>query len=268
MQNLLHPIIILAITSLLLLILPVIAAVLWKKGAGPSLVPLFLGAAGFLLFARVLELGVHMVCIVGDNPISRTIMGSTPLYVLYGALMAGIFEECGRYVFLRFTMKKHRAPRDYVMYGIGHGGIEVWAITLMSILSLLVMDVLLMFQGAEAAEKLLDPMGTGTLGPALEAAAGFSIAAGFVSVFERVLCMSIHISLTLVVAYGLDRGKSRLYLPMAVLAHALLDVFPALYQRGAVGAAASEIWLLFWAALLGAWAVKLYKRLSTSPANS
>ena len=266
-QNLFQSVIVLAVTSLLMLALPVIAALVWIKRARPSLTPLFLGAAGFMLFARVLELGVHMVCIVMDNPVSRVILSSTPLYVLYGALMAGIFEECGRYVFLRFTMKKHRNPRDYVMYGIGHGGIEVFVI-LTGIVSYLVIAVLLMLQGPEATEKMLDPTGAGDLGPTLETAAGFGPIMGLLSIVERLLAMSAHISLTLVVAYGLDTGRTRLYLPLAILAHALLDLLPAMYQRGAVSMLLCEGWVLLWAVLLAVWAVRLYKKLNTSPADS
>lgn len=268
MQSLPSATITLSVTCLCLFVLPVVCTVLWKRRTKAAWLPLFLGAAGFMLFARVLELGVHMVCIVSDNPVSRTILGSTPLFVLYGALMAGIFEECGRYVFLRLAMKKHRTREDYVMYGIGHGGIEVWAVVLLSMASLLVIDVLMLIQGREEAQKLLDPSGAAGLAATLDAAAAFSVTNGALSVLERVLCMSVHISLTLLVGYGVSTGKSRLYLPLAILAHAMVDVFPALSQRGVVGPMVTEAWLLIWTALLGVWAARLYKRLSTSPANS
>ncbi len=100
----------LSIASVALFLLPIIVSVLWKKHCGKtvSLAPLFIGAAGFLISARVLELGVHMVCIVADNPISRYINGNTPAYVIYGIFMAGIFEEVGRYVIIRFFMKKNK----------------------------------------------------------------------------------------------------------------------------------------------------------------
>lgn len=263
MQNLTSSIIILSVTSLCLFVLPIICTLLWKRRAKAGWLPLFLGAAGFILFARVLELGVHMVCIVSDNPISRTILGSTPLFVLYGALMAGIFEECGRYVFLRFCMKKHRTREDLIMYGIGHGGIDVWTI-LTAFVSYLVIDVLLLTQGREGALSLLDPAGTGQVAAALEAAAGFSISQGVLNIVERLLAMSVHVSLTLAVGYGVIRGKSRVYLPLAILGHAIVDIFAALYQRGAVSLLLCEGWLLIWAALLAVWAVKLYKRLGES----
>lgn len=259
--------VILAVTALLLLILPLPLVILWRRRTKAAWLPLVLGAAGFLLFARVLELGVHMLCIVGDNPVSRTILGSTPLFVLYGVMMAGIFEECGRFLFLRFALKRHRTREDFIMYGIGHGGMEVWSVSLMSIVSLLVIDVLLLTMGTQGASRLLDPAGSGALEPTLEAATGFGALDGAICVLERVLCMAVHISLTVVVGFGVRTGKSRLYLPLAVLAHAGLDIFPALYQRGAVSAPASEAWLLIWTVLLGAWALRLYRGLTTSPSG-
>lgn len=267
MTNLPQATIVLAVTSLILLVLPVICVLLWRRRSGAAWVSMVWGAAGFLLFARVLELGVHMVCIISDNPVSRAILGSTPLFVLYGAMMAGIFEECGRYIFLRSVMRKHRTREDLVMYGIGHGGIEVWTI-LMAFVSYLVIDVLLLTQGREAALGLLDPAGTGQVEAALEAAAGFGVPQGVLNVAERLMAMSAHVSLTLVVGYGVIRGESRVYLPLAILCHAGLDVFAALYQRGAVSLLLAEGWVLIWAVALAVWAVRLYRKLRTSPEGS
>lgn len=74
--------------------------------------------------------------------------------------------------------------------------------------------------------------------------------------------MAAHIFLTVVVAYGIMKGQKK-YLPLAILAHAIADVFPALYQRGAVSMLAMEVWLWFWAVLLVIWARKLYKEMGS-----
>lgn len=47
-------------------------------------------------------------------------------------MLAGIFDECGRYVVIKILMKKNKTRGN----GIGHGGIKVWAVTLMSIVGL------------------------------------------------------------------------------------------------------------------------------------
>ena len=258
----------LSAAAAVLFLLPIICVVWWKKRCGKSVsfVPMLIGGLGFLVSARVLELGVHMVCIVWDNPVSRFINGNTPVYVLYGALMAGIFEECGRYVVIKFLMKKNKTRENMVMYGIGHGGIEVWAISLMSIVSLLAVAVVLQRQGVEGALPFLGVTGdvpenlAGSVAAAIASAANFSAVNGALTVLERVGAMAVHISLTVVVAYGSMRGQKR-YLPLAILAHAGADLLPALYQRGAVDILAVEAWLYLWAVLLVLWARKLYKEM-------
>ena len=98
----------LIITVILMVAIPVIFFIYWRKNykQQTKISWLIAGAIGFIVSARVLELGVHMVCIVTDNPISRFINGNTIAYVLYGIIMAGVFEECGRYIVLKYIMKK------------------------------------------------------------------------------------------------------------------------------------------------------------------
>lgn len=258
----------LSVTAVVLFLLPAACAVWWKKRCGKavSLKPLLIGAAGFLVSVRVLELGVHMVCIVWDNPVSRFINGSTPAYVLYGACMAGIFEECGRYVVIKFLMKKNKTRENMVMYGIGHGGIEVWAISLMAVAGFLAVAVVIQGQGIENALPLLGVTGdvpenmVGSVAAAISSAANFGAVNGVLTVLERVGAMAVHVTLTVVVSYGITSGQRR-YLPLAILAHAGVDLFPGLYQRGVVPMLVTEVWLFVWAVLLAVWARKLYQRM-------
>lgn len=258
----------LVITAVILFALPIVYVVLWKRKCGErvSLKPLLFGVVGFLVSARVLELGVHMVCIVSDNPISRFINGSTPAYVIYGTLMAGIFEECGRYIVIRFIMKKHKTRENMVMYGIGHGGIEVWAITLVSVLSMLAVVVVMQKSGIDSALQLMRVSADSpenvlnSAAAAIKSAASINAAAGAMNVLERILAMSGHIALTVIVAYGVLKSEKK-YLPIAILTHAGFDVFPALYQRGVVGMWTAELWLIFCVALLVLWSRGLYRRL-------
>lgn len=251
--------------SALLFLMPLLFVLLWKKrcGKAASLLPLFLGAAGFIVSARILELGVHMVCIVLDNPVSRFINGNTLVYVLYGASMAGIFEECGRYVVLAFLMKKKLSRENIVMYGIGHGGIEVWSVTLMSMISLLAIVLALQAGGPDALQMLGISMSDGASLAVVQAAAGFSAANGALAVIERFFCMFLHIGLTVVVGYGVMTGQKR-YLPFAILAHMAIDILPALSQRAVIGVWLVEGWLFVCAVLMTLWAVLLYRKMPGS----
>ena len=134
----------LIITVILMIAIPVIFFIYWRKKhkRQTKIGWLIAGAAGFIVSARVLELGVHMFCIVADNPVSRFINGNTVAFVLYGVIMAGVFEECGRHIVLKYILKKNRTRENAVMYGIGHGGIEILAVLLPSMVTYLVVAVL------------------------------------------------------------------------------------------------------------------------------
>ena len=129
----------LIITVVLMIAIPVIFFIYWRRKhkEQTKLSWLIAGAIGFIVSARVLELGVHYFCILADNPISRFINGNTAAFVLYGIMMAGLFEECGRYIVLKYIMKKNRTRENSVLYGIGHGGIEILAVLLPSIITFL-----------------------------------------------------------------------------------------------------------------------------------
>lgn len=79
----------LAITVILMIAIPVIFFIYWRKKQKQQtkIGYLIAGAVGFIVSARVLELGVHLVCIVADNPVSRFINGNTIAFVLYGIIM-------------------------------------------------------------------------------------------------------------------------------------------------------------------------------------
>ena len=263
----------LIITAVVLFLHPILWVVVWKRHCKEtvSLAPLFFGAAGFLVFSRVLEQGLHMICIVGDNPVSRFINSSTAAYVIYGSLMAGIFEECGRYIVIRFIMKKNKTRENMVMYGIGHGGIEVWAVVLLSVLNLLIIALMIQNQGMERVLQSLGisgdvpdlfsaPMLSNVMS-LIASAAGYNAMTGLLCVLERIVCMFIHVSLTVLVAYGINKNEKK-YLPLAILAHAIVDTMPALSQRmsGSIGILITELWICICAAGLTIWAGRLYKQ--------
>lgn len=245
----------LTLTAIVLFLLPLVYVVFWKKKSGAHWKALFLGALGFIISARVLEVLVHFVFIVSDNPISRAINGSTVLYVLYGVTMAGVFEEVGRWIMFTVFRKKMDNREDALMYGIGHGGIEVWTVTLPVVLTYLMV--------AATGGKGLPAEAVATLMPSIEA---FGAGTAFCFIIERLFCMGIHISLTLIVFYGV-RNRKKVYLLLAVISHMILDVLPALSQRGVVSLLLTELWLGICCVLLCVWAHRLYNKLWKQPEN-
>ena len=258
----------LIITVLLMIAIPVGCFLSWrgKHKQQTKISYLIAGAIGFILSARVLELGVHYVCILADNPVSRFINGNTWAFVLYGIMMAGVFEECGRHIILKYILKKNRTRENAVLYGIGHGGIEILAVLLPTMILYLVIAILFSQGNVEEAMKQLkitEETAASAL-PSVQAAAAFDYGMMAMNVVERLFAMSLHIGLTVIVYYGVISEKKG-FLPLAILLHMLMDTFPALYQRGVVPLWTVEVWGAFWAAATGFIAVRLYQKMKERP---
>lgn len=112
--------------------------------------------------------------------------------------MAGLFEQTGRFLAFRYTIKGKTAWKDGLAYGIGHGGIE---------------SILIGVFAALSQEKVYL-----VANPAVFALPGI----------ERVMALATQIALSLLVLYGIKTGKIR-YLFFAILGHASLDFFAGLY---------------------------------------
>ena len=254
----------LAVTVVLMIVIPVGFFLYWRRKHKEQtrISWLIAGAAGFLVSARVLELGVHYFCLMADNPVSRFLNGSTVAYVLYGIVMAGVFEECGRHIILKYILKKNRSRENAVLYGIGHGGIEILAVALPSIITYLVVAVLFSkgnVQEALNALKITEENAAAAL-PTVQAAAAFDYGMMAMNVIERLLAMLLQIGLTVIVYSGVC-GAGKGYLPLAILLHMLMDTLPALYQKGAVPLWAVEVWSAAWTAVTVCIAVRLYRKL-------
>lgn len=219
----------LIITVILMIAIPVIFFIYWRKKQKQQtkIGYLIAGAVGFIVSARVLELGVHLICIVADNPVSQFINGNTVAFVLYGIIMAGVFEECGRYIVLKYIMKKNRTPENAVMYGIGHGGIEILAVILPTMITYLAVAVMFSSGNVENALSTLNitEQTADAALPSVQAAATFDYAMMAMNVMERLFAMLLHIGLTVIVYYGVCNAK-KACLPAAILLHMLMDTSP------------------------------------------
>ena len=260
----------LIITVILMIAIPVIFFIYWRKKQKQQtkIGYLIAGAVGFIVSARVLELGVHLVCVVADNPVSRFINGNTVAFVLYGIIMAGVFEECGRYIVLKCIMKKNRTPENAVMYGIGHGGIEILAVILPTMITYFAVAVLFSYGNVENALSTLNitEQTAAAALPSVQAAAAFDYAMMAMNVIERLFAMLVHIGLTVIVCYGVCNAK-KVFLPGAIVLHMLVDTFPALYQRGVVSLWTVEVWGALWTAVIVFIAMKLYIKMMPQPTS-
>lgn len=143
------------------------------------------------------------------------------LYSIFLGLTAGIFEEVGRYFGLRYLLKNNQRYNDGLSFGFGHWAIEALLIVGINI-------VVLLFN------------------PSLIQTLGLSTTNAFLMGLERLLVLSVHVGLSIIVLYGIRLNKI-LYLFVAIILHGILDagigILPQFFNIGSVG---MEIYVLIW----------------------
>lgn len=211
------------------IIIPVGAAVVFKlKNRETWLPSVFIGAGAFFVFAMILEQILHAVMI-------PLVSGNALLMSVYGCLAAGIFEETGRFVAYKTLMKRHYSTKNALYMGIGHGGCEALILLGVNFISYAAIGLT---ANALGTEQFIQMTAAGnaelaeTARTQLDSIAGMGAVTVFQAIYERLIAMTFHICLSVVVYKAVSqRGKIWLY-PLAVLLHAVLDVPAMLYQLG------------------------------------
>ena len=189
--------------------------------------PFFAGCTVMLLFAFILESGAHSIVL--SSPAGSAIRGNIWLYALYGGLMAGLFEETGRYLAFSFALKKYRAKNvNALMYGAGHGGFEAIVIVGLTMINNIVWSIMINsgriaeLTGSLSGDQLAQAQQSIGL---LISTPSYQFLLGGV---ERLFAILLHISLSVLVWFAVKwEGKLYLY-PMAILLHFAVDAAAAL----------------------------------------
>lgn len=113
-------------------------------------------------------------------------------------LLYGIFEEGAKYLALRYMLTSYDSRRDAVTYGIGHGAFES-------------------FSGGMACINLI---GTGRADPDILP----------VNLFSAIEGEAFAIALTVLIFYGIQTGRTKLMLPLAVFLHFISNATTTLYS--------------------------------------
>lgn len=226
----------------------------------------FLGCGGFFLFAMLLEQLFHMLALFGLGEVSRAIRDNLWLYALYGGLAAGIFEETGRYLIMRFLMKKSLTRENALMYGAGHGGLE--AVLILGVTSINNIVNSLLLNSNSLVNALSDDMNAQTVLESLKPLASLPAWQFFLGGAERIMAMALQIALSLLVYQAVKEKKKRYFFPLAILLHMVVDTAVLLISNlGSLVLA--EAVTLFGTAVIGylAW-VTVWRRKNAENRNS
>jgi uncharacterized membrane protein YhfC len=219
------------------ILLPIITAVVWKVKTKEHFSTMLIGAATFFIFAIILESIPKVFLFQLDNPVSRLVMSNIWIYGGIGALLAGLFEETGRFVAFKFLLKKRTNKETAISYGIGHGGFEAMYLLVFTGIQYLTYVSLInsgQFSTIVEQVRMASPNQVEYIEALPATIASITLGNTFISAFERISAMIIQVSLSIIVFASVRvPNKKRMYL-LAVLIHTVVDLLPCFYQIGLI----------------------------------
>jgi uncharacterized membrane protein YhfC len=248
----------LALATLIIAAMPIL---LYRKSRPRfGIVPreAILGIGVFALFAMVIERALHSFML--GNPATAAWLASPAVFVIYGAIAAGVCEEVGRFLAMKWLISREPGELDRVApglgYGIGHGGAEAWIVGVLVQVQWIVYAVLANngtldshFANAplEAVARIhlvlisLSPVSAGIF--LVERASAFVLQLGFSALMWQLL-----------------RERSRHALAFLIAAHALVGLPAALFQARLVPLIAADAVYLVLGVVVAVALVRYYRQ--------
>ena len=249
-----------AIQGVLMILIPVVLLIIWQKRTHEKIIPIVVGGATWFVFAIILKIAPAYFLLQANNPLAKTISGNVWLSYLVAAILAGVFEETGRFLAYKFVLKKYENRRASISYGIGHGGFEsVYAgfqTCTMAVLGILINVGLGGFLTANADEATAAAL-VAQLTPMTDLSIGYCL----LGVFERLPAIAFHISASVLVFAAVKEKKYTFLFPLAIILHFLFDFSIAFYASGLIPVWVMEFGFAVIVAPIAYFAYRIYKKL-------
>ena len=190
--------------------IPVGLYLYFRKRHGADRMPFWIGCIIFPVFALGLEQLAYLA--MKHWGFWLNVQSNIFAYGAFAGMMAGLFEETGRYFGFAVLLRKKRGKDiNGLMYGAGHGGIE--AVLVMSLA--MVSNLVFAFS-----------VNAGTADPSMASIAaqlaGIAPVTFLVSIVERIGAVALHISLSVLVWFAVKNKKRFWLFPLAIVLHALV----------------------------------------------
>ncbi|HKM33780.1 MAG TPA: YhfC family glutamic-type intramembrane protease [Lachnospiraceae bacterium] len=238
---------------------PITLLVVIRKKTKARVSSFFIGCVTFVLFAMILESIMHSFVFSATG---NAISGNIWAYALYGGLAASLFEETGRFLAMKFCMKKALNRENALMYGAGHGGIEAILLVGFTYISNIIMAILANTGTMEKSLTVLDSATYDQTVSQLSVLWTTSSSLFFLAGVERLAAITLHISLSIFVYKTVKTGNVK-YLLVAYLLHFAVDAGTLLLTK-VLSSVWIEVVLLVVVAVIAYFAVKLYQEESVA----
>ncbi len=256
-----------AINALIGIVAPFLLAWWVVKKFKSGLKSVLTGAGVFVVFALILESIVHQIVLKG--PHGPAIIGNTYYYALYGGLMAGLFEETGRFLSMKLILKKESpAAGTAISYGVGHGGIELLLLFGATMVSNITISAIINGGNLDGLLATVPEANRAQVQTQLEGLQTLTTTALLYGLWERVSAIILQVGLSIIVWTAVRKGGKWLWLfPAAILLHALVDALAVIISKNA-GMLQTEIVVCALAIAVGAAGWILAKKLNVDAASA
>lgn len=232
------------------ILLPLALIIWWLVTRKEMFTTVLAGAATWFVFAIILESIPKIILFNPATALGKTVTGNVVLFTALAALLAGVFEEGGRFFVFKTFLKKRTQRETAISHGIGHGGFE--AMFVMGVAGVQNLAYAFMIQTGAfegMAKQLIESGADEAVVAALQTQlVEMTPRYSLLAVGERVFAILLHIALSIVVFYAVRNRKTWMVF-LAMLLHALFDVPAALYQQGILNMYVTEAILAVYALL-------------------
>lgn len=251
-------IVFMVISLLFGILIPVVALVYCRKKFNCKLKSFLFGCLIFFTFAIVLE-GIAHSLILNVFGYSESIQSNVFLLAIYGGLMAGFFEETGRFfAFKNFFKKEMEDDHNALMYGAGHGGFEAFYLLVPGMISNLVMANLINSGQTSVLFIGQTEENSAIIQSTIDSLISLNPSMFLLGVVERFSAVTIHLALSIIVWFAVKNSKT-IYYGLAVLLHALVDLLTVILNNY-VNPIVLEIILLIASGALAYYSYTVYKK--------
>lgn len=248
------------ISLLAALVLPVAVLIVFDtKNKGQGIASAwFLGAAGF--FVTQILIRIPILTVLQSQSWFLSFANSHLfLYAFSLAFTAGLFELAGRFAVAKLLEKKLTCKRALAA-GLGHGGIEAMLLVGMTYISNLVFMV--MINGGYFDYLIAQTAGMGVDISQLElirsqlvsTAPGLFLLGGF----ERILAMTAHAAMSMVVCYGVAHKKVLHCVLVCLGIHTFLDLTAGIQLLAGTVLSQTAVYVIIYTILIAVAGVSLW----------
>ena len=215
----------------------------------------FIGAGIFVVFALILEQILHAI-VMAVNP---ALQSRTVLFGLYAALAAALFEETGRFVAMKFFMKKSLNKGDALMYGVGHGGVEAILLVGLTYVNNLIISIMINTGSIQLTMSQMEPALQETTYQQLQALWQSPAYVFYMAGVERISAIVLQICLSVLVYKCVKTGQKK-FIAGAFLLHFIVDFVTVVTAGFGLPIWAVEIEVIVIVAIIVWGVVRIYKK--------